>query len=166
MKKIIRLTESELHKLVKESVCNIMLQEGWKSNTAAALSSLLLGMQSPKAENLPTNNLPQDIELSTGKEKTPDVSNSESLIDDFISRNLKYPSIAEENGIEGRVIVSFVLGKDGSISNVFALKKVHPLLDKEAIRIVKSIPKWMLSGKNDSKSGIRYTIPINFKINR
>lgn len=82
----------------------------------------------------------------------------------FLSQNVKYPVIAQENGIQGRVICQFVVNKDGSIVDVEVVRTVDASLDKEAIRVIKSMPKWS-PGKQRGKSvRVKYTLPVNFKL--
>ena len=82
----------------------------------------------------------------------------------WLSQNLKYPVIAAENGVQGRVVVQFVVEKDGSVSDVHAVKKVDPSLDKEAERVVKSMPKWIPGKQNGSPVRVKYTLPVTFKL--
>lgn len=83
----------------------------------------------------------------------------------YIRENMKYPEQAMKERIQGRVTVSFIIEKDGSISDVKAVRSVHPLLDKEAVRVVESMPKWS-PGKNNGKPvRVRYNIPVMFKLN-
>ena len=82
----------------------------------------------------------------------------------YIRENIKYPEQAMKERIQGRVTVSFIVEKDGSISNVKAVRSVHPLLDKEAVRMVKSMPKWS-PGKNNGKPvRVRFNLPVMFKL--
>lgn len=82
----------------------------------------------------------------------------------FLSRNIKYPVKAEENGIQGRVICSFVVGTDGSISDVKVENSVDPSLDKEAIRVIKSMPKWIPGTQKGKPVRVRYTMPVTFRL--
>jgi len=78
--------------------------------------------------------------------------------------NVKYPVIAQENGIQGRVICQFVVNRDGSIVDVEVVRPVDPSLDKEAIRVIKSMPSWS-PGKQRGKSvRVKYTLPVNFRL--
>lgn len=82
----------------------------------------------------------------------------------FMSENIKYPVIAQENGIQGRVICQFVVNKDGSIVDVEVVRSVDPSLDKEAMRMIKSMPNWS-PGKQRGKSvRVKYTLPVNFRL--
>ncbi len=80
----------------------------------------------------------------------------------YIGNNLQYPEIAAENGISGRVFVKFVIEPDGSISNVGIVRGVDPALDKEAIRVVKSSPKWAPGKQRGKPVRVSFTFPINF----
>ena len=77
----------------------------------------------------------------------------------YIARNVKYPTIALENGIQGRVVVQFCVEKDGSISNTVATKSVNPYLDKEALRVVSSMPKWTPGKQKGKPVRVKYTPP-------
>ena len=82
----------------------------------------------------------------------------------FISENLKYPADAEEKGIQGRVVVRFVVERDGSITNVEALNTIHETLAEEAIRVVKSMPNWKPGTQRGKPVRVMFNLPINFKL--
>ena len=82
----------------------------------------------------------------------------------WLSTQINYPADAAEAGITGRVIVSFVIEKDGSISNARVVRSIHPSLDAEAIRIVKTMPKWIPGKNNGQPVRVEYTLPISFKL--
>ena len=82
----------------------------------------------------------------------------------FIADSLRYPSVAFENGIEGRVIVKFVVDCKGNIVNPLVVRSVDPLLDKEAIRVVKLMPKWIPGRQNGKPVCVIYNVPIRFKL--
>ena len=82
----------------------------------------------------------------------------------WLSQNIKYPVIAAENGVQGRVIVQFVVEKDGSITDVKVAKSVDPSLDKEAARVIKSMPNWIAGRQNGSPVRVRFTVPVSFKL--
>ena len=83
----------------------------------------------------------------------------------YIMENMKYPEQAMKKGIQGRVAVSFIVEKDGSISDVKPILSVHPLLNKEAVRVVKSMPKWTPGKQNGKPVRVRFNIPVMFKLN-
>jgi len=83
----------------------------------------------------------------------------------YLSENVKYPVIAQENGIQGRVICQFVVNKDGSIVDVEVVRSGgDPSLDKEAIRVIKSMPKWKPGKQRGKPVRVKYTLPVNFKL--
>lgn len=82
----------------------------------------------------------------------------------YISKNVKYPNIARENDIQGKVYVRFVVKSDGNVDKVTIARSVDPILDKEAVRVVKNLPRWK-PGKQRGKSvNVWYTVPINFQL--
>ena len=83
----------------------------------------------------------------------------------FLQENTRYPEEAEKDSIQGRVVVSFVIEKDGSISNIKVVRGVHPLLDKEAVRVVGLMPKWKPGMNNDLPIRVKYNVPVTFKLN-
>lgn len=82
----------------------------------------------------------------------------------FLSKNIKYPPIAQENGIQGRVILQFVVNKDGSIVDVTVARSVDPYLDKEAVRVVKMMPKWTPGKQRGKPVRVKYTLPVMFRL--
>jgi len=97
-------------------------------------------------------------------EDKPEFPGGDAALLSFIGNNTKFPEVAKENGIQGRVFVGFVIDKEGKVTDVEILRGVDPALDKEAIRVVKSMPSWK-PGKQRGKSvKVRYQVPINFKL--
>lgn len=82
----------------------------------------------------------------------------------WLSSHLSYPAVAAENGIQGKVIVKFVVGKDGSVSQAQVVRGVDPSLDKEAIRAVNSMPKWNPGMNNGQPASVWFTLPVTFKL--
>lgn len=82
----------------------------------------------------------------------------------YLSKAIKYPVIAEENGIQGRVVCTFVVERDGSITDVKVAKSVDPSLDKEATRVIKSMPHWIPGKQNGSAVRVKYTLPVTFRL--
>ena len=82
----------------------------------------------------------------------------------YIMENMKYPEQAMKEGIQGRVTVRFIVEKDGSISDVKPVLSVHPLLNKEAVRVVKSMPKWTPGKQNGKPVRVRFNLPVMFKL--
>lgn len=84
----------------------------------------------------------------------------------YLRDNIKYPHVAIENNIEGRSVIRFVVSTDGTISNVEVVKTSDPSLDKEAIRVVKSMPKWVPGKVNGKNVNSYFTLPVTFKLNK
>ena len=97
-------------------------------------------------------------------EEMPQFPGGPSALFEYLSKNIKYPVVAEENGVQGRVIVTFVVERDGSITDVKVVKSVDPSLDKEAQRVVKSMPHWIPGKQNGSAVRVKYTVPVTFKL--
>ena len=97
-------------------------------------------------------------------EQMPSFPGGDAELMKFLSSHIKYPVVAEENGIQGRVIATFVVERDGSISDVKVIKSVDPSLDKEAIRVLKSMPKWIPGKQNGSAVRVKYTVPVTFRL--
>jgi TonB family protein len=82
----------------------------------------------------------------------------------FLQANVKYPEQAQSNGVQGRVIVQFVVNKDGSISNDTIVRSVDPLLDAEALRVVRSMPNWTPGKQRGKEVRVRFTLPVTFRL--
>ena len=97
-------------------------------------------------------------------EQMPSFPGGMGALMSWLSQNIKYPVIAAENGVQGRVIVQFVVEKDGSVTDVRVAKSVDPSLDKEAQRVVKSMPRWIPGKQNGSAVRVKYTVPVTFRL--
>ena len=98
-------------------------------------------------------------------ETMPEFPGGQQALFKFLSENVKYPVIAQENGIQGRVICQFVVNKDGSIVDVEVVRSGgDPSLDKEAVRVIKSMPKWKPGKQRGKAVRVKYTVPVNFKL--
>ena len=98
-------------------------------------------------------------------ETMPEFPGGQQALFKYLSENVKYPVIAQENGIQGRVICQFVVNKDGSIVDVEVVRSGgDPSLDKEAVRVIKSMPKWKPGKQRGKAVRVKYTVPVNFKL--
>ena len=98
-------------------------------------------------------------------ETMPEFPGGQQALFKYLSENVKYPVIAQENGIQGRVICQFVVNKDGSIVEVEVVRSGgDPSLDKEAVRVIKSMPKWKPGQQRGKPVRVKYTVPVNFKL--
>lgn len=124
--------------------------------------------------------IPIKFALNDNKKKVTEVSDDEQVfrvVEDmpefpggndqlrkYISENVKYPQTAKEKGIQGKVFVSFVVTKDGSITQTKVERGVDPVLDKEALRVVSELPQWKPGSQRGTKVNVQFTIPINFAL--
>ena len=97
-------------------------------------------------------------------EQMPSFPGGPSALMQYLSSNIKYPVVAEENGVQGRVVCTFVVERDGSITDVRVVKSVDPSLDKEAVRVVKGMPKWIPGKQNGAAVRVKYTVPVTFRL--
>ena len=97
-------------------------------------------------------------------EHRPQFPGGDAELMKFLQQNVKYPKEAQEQGKQGRVIVQFVVEKDGSITDAKVLKPVDPLLDAEALRIVNMMPKWTPGKQRGKEVRVYFTIPVTFRL--
>ena len=97
-------------------------------------------------------------------EQMPEFPGGMDKLIEYLSKNIKYPSIAQENNIQGRVIVEFVVNKDGSIVEPKVMRSVDTSLDNEAMRVIKSMPKWNPGKQRGKAVRVRYTVPVLFRL--
>lgn len=97
-------------------------------------------------------------------EQMPSFPDGMGALMQYLSSNIKYPVEAVKNGMQGRVVTSFIVEKDGSISEVKVVKSVHPALDAEAVRVVKAMPKWNPGKENGKPVRVKFTLPVTFRM--
>ena len=97
-------------------------------------------------------------------DQQPSFPGGTNALNTFIVSNLKYPVFAQEKGIQGRVVVKFIVEKDGSISNVEVIQSVDPDLDNEAMRVIKNMPKWNPAKQNGTEVRAYYYVPVTFRL--
>jgi len=103
-------------------------------------------------------------EIFTFVEEYPEFPGGEKALYEYIKNNIRYPEVARTSGITGTVYVQFVVEKDGSISDVKVLRGIGGGCDEEAVRVVKSMPKWKPGKQRGQPVRVYYTLPIDFKI--
>ena len=106
----------------------------------------------------------QEQEIFQIVEEMPAYPGGEQKLMEFIAKGIKYPQIARETGIQGRVFVGFVIEPDGSVSNVKVLRGIGGGCDEEAMRVVKSMPKWKPGKQRGKAVRVSYMLPVNFKL--
>lgn len=105
-----------------------------------------------------------DATIFYAAEEMPEFPGGYQALLNFLSQNIRYPSIAAESGITGKVTVNFVVNKDGSISDATILRGVDQALDKEALRVINSLPKWKPGKQAGKPVRVSFSVPINFKL--
>ena len=108
--------------------------------------------------------MPQDTMIYDMPEQMPEFPGGADAMEQFVNDNIKYPPLAKEKGIQGKVYVQFVVEKDGSITQVKVRRGAHELLDKEAVRVIKMMPNWKPGSMRGKVVRVRYTIPIIFAL--
>lgn len=97
-------------------------------------------------------------------EQMPQFPGGQTELMKWIGEHLKYPTIAQENGVQGRVTCQFVVGKDGKVREVTVLKTLDPYCDKEAVRVIMAMPNWIPGKQNGKAVSVKYTVPITFRL--
>lgn len=106
----------------------------------------------------------QDSTANYGEESMPNFPGGMPGLGEYLRTSLRYPVKAKEKGIEGTVLVNFVISKEGDVTGVNVLKGVNKLLDAEAVRVVENMPKWSPGVQRGEKVSVSYNIPIKFKL--
>ena len=136
-------------------------EEGVKDRTVEAVRSdiAVAAPPPPPAPKPEVSNKVFDV-----VEEMPSFPGGQAALMSFLSSNIKYPVVAQENGVQGRVIVGFVVERDGSITDVKVMRSVDPSLDREAQRVVKTMPRWKPGKQNGSAVRVKYTVPVVFRL--
>ncbi|MBR5061115.1 MAG: energy transducer TonB [Prevotella sp.] len=134
-------------------------QEGTKDRTDVAIRNDIAVNTNESEEKKEVANKVFDV-----VEQMPSFPGGNDALMKFLQENVKYPVVAQENGVQGRVVVSFVVEKDGSITDVKVVRSVDPSLDKEAARVVKSMPRWIPGKQNGAAVRVKYNVPVSFRL--
>ena len=97
-------------------------------------------------------------------EEMPSFPGGVGALNNWLDNNIQYPKQAKDTGVQGRVIIKFIIEKDGSISNAKVSRSLDTDLDNEALRLVKSMPKWNPGKQNGTEARVRYSVPVNFRL--
>lgn len=98
-------------------------------------------------------------------EKQPEFPGGNEALMKYLGQNIKYPTVAAQNGIQGRVVCRFTVKRDGSVGDVEVVRKGdHPSLDREAIRVIESMPKWKPGQQRGKAVNCKFTLPVVFKL--
>jgi protein TonB len=107
---------------------------------------------------------PEEQEIFQVVEEMPEFPGGMAECMKFLGKNIKYPTISQENGVSGKVIVQFVVNKDGSVVDPVVVRSVDPYLDKEALRVISTMPKWKPGKQRGKPVRVRYTVPVTFRL--
>ena len=151
----------QMDKLDEKVAVGTENKEGTKDRLAEAVRSdiAVAAPPPPPAPKPEVSNKVFDV-----VEEMPHFPGGAAALQAFLSSNTKYPVVAQENGVQGRVIVSFVVERDGSITDVRVVRSVDPSLDREASRVVRSMPRWSPGKQNGSAVRVKYTVPVVFRL--
>lgn len=126
------------------------------------------GQNAPEPVRSEPLNIPQPVNSNRVYdvvEQMPSFPGGISGLRTYLNQNIRYPAEAQENCVQGRVVVSFVVGKDGHISDVTVLRSVDPSLDKEAVRVIRNMPRWTPGKQGGEPVKVRYNVPVSFRLN-
>ena len=107
---------------------------------------------------------PEEQTIFEVVEQMPEFPGGNAALMQYLNKNIKYPVIAQEQGVQGRVIVQFVVNKDGSIVDAQVVRSVDPYLDKEAIRVINTMPKWTPGKQRGKPVRVKFTVPVAFRL--
>ena len=126
------------------------------------------GHNAPEPVKSKLLNIPQPVNRNSVYdvvEQMPSFPGGISGLRTYLNQNIRYPAEAQENCVQGRVVVSFVVEKDGHISDVTVLRSVDPSLDKEAVRVIRNMPRWTPGKQGGDPVRVRYNVPVSFRLN-
>jgi len=146
-----------------EVVSNVNVQ-GTDNITVDAAKEEVKVVEEKKEEKPEPKPEPKKEEIFKSSEQMPSFPGGDAALMKFLNSHIHYPAAAEENNVQGRVIVQFVVGKDGSVSQAKIARGVHPALDNEALRVVRSLPKFIPGKQNGQPVSVWYTLPVQFKL--
>lgn len=133
--------------------------EGTKDrNVEAVRNDIAVNTPPPAPKEEVTNKVFDVVEVM------PSFPGGQGALLSYLSSHVKYPVVAQENGVQGRVTVSFVVERDGSITDVHVVRSVDPSLDREAARVISSMPNWQPGKQNGSAVRVKFNVPVQFKL--
>ena len=147
--------------------------EVWCNGQKISATTFVIESRTQVVEEEPKKNvIPEVVETQSEEnvifeavEESPEFPNGGmSGLMQYLSKNIKYPAIAQENGTQGRVIVQFVVNRDGSIVDAKVMRSVDPYLDKEALRVISGMPKWKPGKQRGKAVRCRFTVPVMFRL--
>ena len=149
----------QMEDLDKKAAVGNVDQEGTQSRVVEAVRNDIAVNTPPPAPKEEVAHKVFDV-----VEEMPSFPGGNGALMSYLQSNVKYPIVAQENGVQGRVQIGFVVEPDGSISGVKVVRSVDPSLDKEAMRVVRSMPRWNPGKQNGQAVRVKYTVPVLFRL--
>lgn len=150
----------EMMQTVEEQIeQKVPAEENTPSHTADAPQP-----QTDNTAGQTTSQKPKEQTVFEVVEQMPEFPGGVTEMKRFISNHLHYPAIAQENGIHGQVVTQFIIQADGTITDCTVAKSVHPILDAEALRVIKEMPKWRPGRQRGIAVATRMTVPVRFHL--
>ncbi len=118
-----------------------------------------------EVENFVVEDEPEEEVPFVVVEDMPEFPGGTAALLEYLKKNIKYPNICRENNIQGRVLIQFIVNKDGSIVDPEVVKPVNPYLDKEALRVIAGMPAWKPGSQRGKAVRVKFTVPVNFRLN-
>ena len=159
------VTREDIQALPPESVANIVVMKeeaAIKSYGENAKNGVIIITTKKRQEEI--DNEPKQLDVFDVVEGMPQFPGGAAALMQYLSQNIRYPKEAMEAKTQGRVIVQFVVEKDGSISGAHVVKSVNPQLDAEALRVVNAMPNWTPGTQNGQTVRVKYAVPISFRL--
>lgn len=150
---------SMLNDIVKHSFFN-----GGEYLFTGVPRSEIIAVGSKQVSQTTQTNTNDDNKVYDEVDTPPSFQGGEAALLTYLRDNVTYPKVAADNGIEGRVVVQFVVGKDGTISNVVVARSADASLDKEAVRVMRNMPKWIPGQNKGVAVNVKYTCPVTFRL--
>jgi TonB family protein len=155
-------------KIVRESndmTEMVIVSETQKNQTSTIENKDVKKESSPqKAKNKKVDVVEVYGEICENPDQMPTFPGGQEALFNFLIKNVRYPPIAERKGIQGRVFVSFIITKEGIVTNVNIAKSVDPSLNKEALRVIRMLPDWTPGRKDGKAVNVKYTVPVSFRL--
>ena len=155
-------------KIVRESndmTEMVIVSETQKNQTSTIENKDVKKEASPqKAKNKKVDVVEVYGEICENPDQMPTFPGGQEALFNFLIKNVRYPPIAERKGIQGRVFVSFIITKEGIVTNVNIAKSVDPSLNKEALRVIRMLPDWTPGRKDGKVVNVKFTVPVSFNL--
>ncbi|MBO7588727.1 MAG: TonB family protein, partial [Bacteroidaceae bacterium] len=140
------------------------IYEDFEEDFIASTEDLVEYVDITEVEEIIVEEEPEEETIFMVVEERPEFPGGQAALMEYLRKNIKYPAICRENNIQGRVLIQFVVNRDGSIVDPEVVRSVEPHLDKEALRVISSMPKWKPGLQRGKPVRVKFTVPVNFKL--